>query len=90
MTATVDAMAANNPAMTNGSAGHGDEPAAEWTPRDMEAEMRALCTRLKDKVDAFLATETTDKVLQGAQNQVRVAKGVIDDALSRYQYVPAC
>jgi hypothetical protein len=82
---TVDTMAATNPAMTNGTTGHNDQPAAGWTPRNMEAEMRALCSQLKDKVDAFLATETTDELLQGTQNQVRIAKGVIDDALSRYQ-----
>ncbi|ETS82921.1 hypothetical protein PFICI_04797 [Pestalotiopsis fici W106-1] len=66
---------------TNGAGQHD----AEWKPRDMEGEMRTLCTALKYKVDKLLETETSDKVLLDVQKQVRVAKGVIDDALKRYR-----
>ncbi|KAI0158536.1 hypothetical protein BJ166DRAFT_592773 [Pestalotiopsis sp. NC0098] len=66
---------------TNG-AGHQE---AEWKLRDMEGEMRTLCVALKEKVDKFLETETSDKTLLDTQKQVRVAKQVIDDALKQYK-----
>jgi hypothetical protein len=71
--------------MSTNGAGQGT---AEWKPRDMEGEMRALCAGLKSKVDQLLETETSDELLRNVQRQVRVAKGVIDDALERYSYVP--
>lgn len=72
-------------ATTNGAGQHDD-----WKPRDMEGEMRALCAGLKSKVDKFLETETADELLRDVQRQVRVAKGVIDDALKQYSYVVLC
>ncbi|KAI1877748.1 hypothetical protein JX265_003756 [Neoarthrinium moseri] len=64
---------------------NGDHP-DDWTPRNMEADMRALCHGLKTKVDNFLAADTADDdVLRAVQRQVREAKGVIDKALSQYR-----
>lgn len=81
---TVPLTIGNDPAVmaTNG-AGHQE---AEWKLRDMEGEMRTLCVALKEKVDKFLDTETSDKTLLDTQKQVRVAKQVIDDALKQYKY----
>ncbi|KAI0016863.1 adenine nucleotide alpha hydrolases-like protein [Xylariomycetidae sp. FL0641] len=49
-------------------------------------EMEALCHELKAKVDGLLARDTAaDPVLRAVQEQVRVANGVIEDALRRYR-----
>lgn len=52
----------------------------------MEGEMRTLCAGLKEKVDRFLRAESSDELVKNVQSQVRVAKGIIDDALKRYKY----
>ena len=49
--------------------------------------LEALCHELRRKVDAFLALETEDAVLQSTQRQVRVAGDVIDESLRRYRCV---
>ncbi|KAK9420233.1 hypothetical protein SUNI508_06502 [Seiridium unicorne] len=67
---------------TNGA---GQDPPEEWKPRDMEGEMRALCAGLKSKVDKFLESEASDELSRNVQRQVRLAKGIIDDALTRYR-----
>ncbi|KAK9793941.1 hypothetical protein SCARD494_06041 [Seiridium cardinale] len=69
---------------TNGA---GQDPPEEWKPRDMEGEMRALCAGLKSKVDKFLDSEPSDELSRNVQRQVRLAKGIIDDALTRYRSV---
>lgn len=54
--------------------------------------MEALCRELKRKVDGFLERQIDDhdEVLRSTQKQVRVATGVIDEALRRYRYVSSC
>ncbi|KAL7627303.1 3'-phosphoadenosine 5'-phosphosulfate sulfotransferase [Parahypoxylon ruwenzoriense] len=48
-------------------------------------ELEALCRELKAKVDGFLDTPTDDELLRSVQNQIIVARGVIDEALRRYR-----
>jgi hypothetical protein len=55
----------------------------------MEAEMRELCDGLKSKVDTFLALQTADTELSALQKQVQIAREVIDEALTRYRFVPS-
>ncbi|EMR61488.1 putative fad synthetase protein [Eutypa lata UCREL1] len=49
--------------------------------------MEALCRDLRRKVDGFLERQIDDhdEVLRSTQKQVRVATGVIDEALRRYR-----
>lgn len=83
MTADTITTSHNPPIMSANGAGQAD---GEWKPRDMEGEMRALCAGLKTKVDKFLETEASDDLIRDVQKQVRLAKGIIDDALKRYRY----
>ncbi|KAH9908290.1 hypothetical protein F4778DRAFT_716798 [Xylariomycetidae sp. FL2044] len=56
------------------------------TPTGLQKTMEELCRELRDKVDAFLRTDYEgDKVKRATQAQVRIARGVIDDALRRYK-----
>ncbi|KAH8680653.1 putative FAD synthetase [Xylariales sp. PMI_506] len=63
----------------------GANSAHEGRDEDKEAaSMRALCEELEVKVAKFLEQEADDEITRGVQKQVRIAKEVIDDALTRY------
>ncbi|KAI1335807.1 putative FAD synthetase [Xylariaceae sp. FL0016] len=49
------------------------------------SRMEDLCRDLKLRVDALLERQTDDKILKAVQAQVRIAKGVVEDALRRYK-----
>ncbi|CAJ2514060.1 Uu.00g021790.m01.CDS01 [Anthostomella pinea] len=55
-------------------------------PKSTPTKMETLCRELKGKVDALLAKPTDDdEVLKSLQDQVRVARDVIEEALRRYR-----
>ena len=60
-----------------------DDAAAAGGSRTLEA----LSRDLRRRVDAFLGLDAGDAVLRSTQNQVRVARDVIDEALRRYRCV---
>lgn len=43
-----------------------------------------ICNDIRRRVTAFLDETVEDEILRGAQSQVRVSVGVIEDALKRY------
>lgn len=50
-------------------------------------DLETLCRDLERQVDGFLDRRIDDNnVLRSTQEQVRVARGVIDEALRRYRY----
>lgn len=46
--------------------------------------LEEVSLEIRDKVEAFLATEAPTELLKKVQSQVRDAMGVIEDALGRY------
>ena len=66
---------------TNAVVAGSDDPAAG------SHTLEALSHDLRRRVDAFLDLDTGDAVLRSTQNQVRVARDVIDEALRRYRCV---
>ena len=55
--------------------------AAAQPRRDLEQ----ICLELQDKVNSFLREEAATDLLRGVQDQVRLAMGVIEEALDRYE-----
>ena len=49
-----------------------------------ERSLEEVSFEIRDKVEAFLATEAPTALLKKVQGQVREAMGVIEDALRRY------
>ncbi|KAH6672774.1 hypothetical protein F5X68DRAFT_194218 [Plectosphaerella plurivora] len=68
----------------------GTEPAQDKMPAEVsengasDATLRAAALDCERRVQALLAREPTSKILAGTQRQVRIAMGVIEDALERY------
>ena len=67
---------------TNAVVAGSDDPAAAGSHT-----LEALSHDPRRRVDAFLDLDTGDAVLRSTQNQVRVARDVIDEALRRYRCV---
>lgn len=53
-------------------------------PADAPRPLPEICYKLRQQVLDFLAEDVQDELLCKVQSQVRVALGVIDEALQRY------
>lgn len=79
-------MAAPDPASASASP---SAPGASRAPNGTSTtsspqHLEALCKDLHARVESLLNTPTQDPILRDVQAQVRIANGVVDDALRRY------
>jgi hypothetical protein len=92
MTPTIDDTTAGMATTTTTAALAGTEPAQQHKPASGtengdttgDSTLRAAALDCERRVQALLAREPNSKILAGTQRQVRIAMGVIDEALEKY------
>lgn len=65
-----------------------DMTGVQYKPDD--DTLRLVAESCARKVEALLAREPETKLLRAVQQQVRIAMGVIEEAMGRYRYVGHC